>query len=326
MPTGRNITLVTGATGFLGNRLCERLLSDGTYIRAIGRKYTDGPWQEFVEMDLMLENIPKEIFEEVDTIFHLAGQAHAVSESAGRQFYDPVIVDATRRLVAQSESCNVERFIYFSSVKAMGEGNPCNTGLDAMDESWPNEPQSPYGMAKAEAEALVRNSSLKHHVILRPVMVFGPGEKGNLPRMIDAVAKSRFPPIPDNGNKRSMVHVDDVVEWAIRSAQNPVAAGKTYILASASPVSTRELYDTIRRAHRMSAVNWSIPSSLLKLAAKFGSLAGGIIGKKVPFDVDTLNKLTGSSWYSSQLVQEELNYSPVYEIRNWLMDQGESQS
>lgn len=311
--------LVSGATGFLGRRLCERLQREGERVVALGRKRSAGPWDEFIEADLASGRVDPGQLGGIGTIYHLASKAHAVAETpADAESYRPVIVEGTRRLLEAAREAGIGRFIFFSSVKAMGEGNPDGLPLAAMDETWPHTPQSPYGLAKAEAEQLVRESGLEHAVILRPTMVFGPGEKGNLPRMVEAVRRGRFPPVPENGNQRSMIHVDDLMEFAIRAASRPIAAGHTYILAAPEAVSTRQLYDAIRASLGLPRQGWSIPAWMLTLAATAGSVLGGITGRRLPLDRETLGKLNGSAWYSAALAEKELDYRPQNGILEWL--------
>ncbi|MGA1205151.1 MAG: NAD-dependent epimerase/dehydratase family protein [Opitutales bacterium] len=315
--------LVTGATGFLGRILCSRLQETNAEVVAVGRSTQEGPWSSFRELDLAADPVPENLLAGVGTIYHLASKAHAVTESeSAAGTYRPVIVTGTQKLLEAASQAGVERFIYVSSVKAMGEGNPKGLPLVPMDESWPNIPQGPYGLAKSEAEACVRKSNIQHSVILRPVMVYGPGEKGNLPRMVQAVRRRRFPPLPNCGNRRSMIHVDDLVEFMIRATGCPTAAGKTYILAGTDALSTRELYDAIRRSLGMKEIDWSIPMPLLGFAAGLGSLAGALVGRRWPLDRETLGKLTGSAWYSSALAIKDLDYEPVHTVRGWLESTG----
>jgi nucleoside-diphosphate-sugar epimerase len=236
-----------------------------------------------------------------------------------------VIVEGTRRMLESAKAAGVRHFIYMSSVKAMGEGNPFGLPLSPMDESWPHTPQSPYGIAKAEAERLVLQSGLRHSVVLRPVMVFGPGRKGNLSRMVEAIRKGRFPPLPDTGNKRSLIHVDDVNEFALRAAIYPIAAGKTYILTGPQALSTRDLYDLIRQCLGMPELNWSIPLWLLQAAALAGSIPGSIVHRRLPLDRETLRKLTGSAWYSSARASRELDYTARRTVKEWLANENFSE-
>lgn len=316
----REASLVTGATGFLGRRLCERLQAEGEPVVALGRQAAEGPWNLFVEADISSGELPDRAFQSVRTIYHLAGNAHAGAETAADALrYRPVIVDGTRRLLAAAQARRINRFIYVSSVKAMGEGNPPGLPLKPMDESWPHTPQGPYGMAKAEAEELVLGAGLAHAVVLRPTMLFGPGAGGDLPRMAEVVKRGRFPPPPDTGNKRSMIHSDDVVELILQAAMLPIAAGKTYIITNSEPLSTRELYDAIRQSLGMPPCTWSVPLVLLKAAAVCGSAVGALSGRRMPLDCETLDKLTGSAWYSSLKAEKELDYVAVHHVRDWLL-------
>jgi nucleoside-diphosphate-sugar epimerase len=311
--------LVTGASGFLGRVLCQRLKALGKRVIAAGRHASEGPWDEFREMDLTADSLPAGLLDGIDTVYHLASKAHAVTETvAEADTYRPIIVEGTRKLLQQASGSGVKRFIYVSSVKAMGEGNPAGLPVEQMDETWPHTPQTPYGIAKAEAENLVLESPLAHKVVLRPVMVYGPGEKGNLPRMVQAVKRGRFPPLPETGNKRSMIHVEDLVEYMIRAGLRPVADGKSYILSGTDALSTRELYDSIREALGMSPVDWSIPFIALKICAGMGSVLGFVFRRRMPLDIETLSKLTGSAWYSPDLAMNELDYTPQHSVRDWL--------
>lgn len=312
-------TLVTGATGFLGPRLCERLRSEGERVVGMGRQRQDGPWDDFLEFDLVADAFGQSALQGITTIFHLASKAHSVAETgADAASYRPVIVDGTRKLVEAARKKGIKRFIYVSSIKAMGEGNPPELPLAAMDESWPHTPQSPYGQAKAEAERIVMDAGFAHAVVLRPVMIFGPGEKGNLPRLVQAIQRGRFPPLPENGNKRSMIHIDDVVEFALRAATYPIAAGKTYILSNPNPLSTRELYNMIREALGLEPWCWSIPFFLLRGAALSGTLLGSLLKRKMPLDRQTLGKLTGSAWYTAARAEGELDYTACHSVKEWL--------
>lgn len=319
MEETKQTVLVTGATGFLGRRLCERLREEGEPVVALGRHKAEGPWDRFVECDLSREAVPPADVEDVGTIYHLASPSCAGSENGGRSdALRPVIVEGTRRLLEAAGKAGVPRFIYLSSVKAMGAGNPAGIEPAPMDENWPHTPQGPYGMAKAEAEELVRSAGLAHAVILRPVMPFGHRAKGDLPRMVEAVRRGRFPPIPETGNRWSMIHVDDIIEYCLRAAIRPIAAGKTYILAGPETASTRQLYDAIRDSLGLGRREWSVPLALLQMAATTGSVAGFILGKRLPFDREALRQLTGSAWYSAKRAETELEYHAIHPILQWL--------
>lgn len=311
--------LVTGATGFVGRHLCSRLQQEGVRVTAMGRRACSGPWDAFVACDLAAADCAPAL-PAVDIIYHLASKAHAVSERPGaKDGYEEVIVDGTRRLIAAARQRGCERFVYISSVKAMGEGQGDALPLAPVDESAPCQPTTPYGVAKLRAEQLVREAGFAHWVILRPTMVYGPGQKGNLVRMAQAVQRNRFPPLPETGNRRSMVHVDDLAAAMLAAATRPQASGHALIVSGAEAPSTRQLYDAIRSALNMPAQDVAIPLWMLRAAATAGTALGYLLRRRMPLDRDTLNKLTGSAWYSSSKAGEILGYHPQHSLNSYLV-------
>jgi len=306
--------LITGASGFIGRALSGRLKEKGRAVHALMRTYADGPWDECVVADVAGE-IPVNILHNVDTVFHLAGKAHALSETRqdeSEYFY--INTEGTRRLLDAAREAGVRRFIFFSSVKAMGEG-----GDVCLDESAACCPETPYGKSKLEAERLVLEGGyVPEPVVLRLSMVYGPTRKGNLPRMIEAVARGRFPPLPDIHNHRSMVHVDDVVAAALLAAEKTEATGQTYIVTDDTPYSTRQMYEWICEVLGKQAPSWCVPMGVLKMLARVGDGIGVIRGRRFMFDSDALEKLTGSAWYSSEKIEKELGFLPERNLRDSL--------
>lgn len=311
---------VTGATGFVGRHLCARLKTAGFAVVAVGRRASAGPWDRFLGMDLATEAPSPHELKGVWGIFHVAGLAHVTACRGNHNPYRALCVEATGRLLAAAREAGVSRFLYMSSVKAMGEGNPPGVPLRPMGASSVSEQLGPYGRAKREGEQLVLESRLSHAVVLRPAMVFGPGGKGNLPRMEAAIARRRFPPLPETGNRRSMVHVDDLAELALRALLRPVAAGKTYIVCHPVAVSTRQLYDALRDRLGMGPVSVTVPMGALKVAAISGSAIAWISRRTVPFDREVLSKLTGSAWYDAALAEVELDYVPRHGVLEWIRE------
>jgi len=307
---------VTGASGFIGHRLCSALKARRAHVLALGRSEAEGPWDAFIQADLV-QDIPAGALNGVDTVFHLAGRAHALSETPqDENEYFRVNVEGTRRLLEASKEAGVRRFVFFSSVKAMGEG----TGSDKpVDEKGPCEPQTPYGKSKLAAERLVLSGGyVPEPVVLRLSMVYGPTHKGNLPRMIAAISKGLFPPLPETGNRRSMVHVDDVVASAILAAESPAAVGQTYIVTDGRAYSTRQMYEWICEVLGKGVPAGHIPMPVLKGLARIGDGIGRIRGRRFMFDSDALEKLTGSAWYSSVKLEREQGFLPSRHLRQSL--------
>lgn len=300
-------SLVTGASGFIGSRLCQRLQAQGVKVRGLMRCAGSGPWEQSVEIDLAESDVPVELMSGVDTVFHLAGRAHALDEIGQEErVYERVNVEGTRRVVDAAIAAGVHRFVFFSSVKAMGEG-----GDACIDEDFDAMPETVYGRSKLEAERLVAEAGRRHGmrtVSLRLAMVYGPGHKGNLARMLEAVAAGRFPPLPEFGNRRSMVHVDDVVEAALLAATRPEAAGKTYIVAGGEAYSTRRIYELMCEALGRRPARVTAPVGLLRAGAAMGDVIGRARGRRFVFDSDALAKLSESAWYSSDRIERELGF------------------
>ena len=305
---------VTGASGFIGRQLCIALKAQGAHVYALGRQRMDGPWDGFVQVDLT-QVVPDGVLENIDIVFHLAGKAHALSETRqDEDEYFRINVEGTRRLLEGVKKAGVRRFVFFSSIKAMGEG-----GEECLDESVPCHPETPYGKSKLEAEGLVlQGGYVSEPVVLRLSMVYGSTRKGNLPRMIEAIVKGRFPPLPEVGNRRSMVHVDDVVQAGILAAEREGAIGQTYIVTDGEAYSTRQIYVMICEALHKSVPVWSIPSFVLSLIAKLGDVIGLLRGRRFSFDSDALEKLVGSACYSSAKLERDLQFRAKHNLSDAL--------
>ena len=188
-----------------------------------------------------------------------------------------------------------------------------------LDESCVALPDTPYGQSKLAAEKLVlQGGYVPHPVAIRPCLVYGPTPKGNLEKMIAAVRCGRFPPLPEVGNKRSMVHIDDVIAAALLAAEHPGAQGQVFIAADDAPFSTRQLFEWMCEACGRGVPRWSVPLWVLRLLGRVGDLIGRIRGRRFVFDSDALAKLTGSAWYSSAKLQRELGWKPRHTLRETL--------
>lgn len=315
-----SMNLVTGATGFIGRVLCEQLQKEGVRVTGCGRKSMEGPWQTFAQVDLASPTASLNL-DGIDAVFHLASKAHALAENAQSiQEYHDVIVCGTKRVIDAAEKAGIRKLVYVSSVKAMGEGHSVGNSLSPISEQCNSVPKTPYGEAKLEAERLVLNSKIPHVSVIRPVMVYGPGHKGNLVRMAEAIRKGRFPPIRDSGNRRSMVHVEDLIAACIKASREVAANREVFIIAGNRSISTRELYDRLRIELGMRPVEWSVPDVALQSCAMLGDLLGRVLGRRMPLDRDTLSKLTDSAWYSNDKSKDLLSMDYINDERPYLED------
>ena len=309
----KGLALVTGASGFIGLALCRKLMSEGWRVRVLMRRPAAGPWEESLNLELGRQSVPSDLLAGVDVIFHLAGRTHALAEGPGaEEEYRLANIQSTRDLLEAAAIAGIQSFIYFSSVKAtvMARESDVEATLQLL-------PDSPYGRSKHAAEEVVlRGGAVPHPVVLRPSLVYGPHPKGYLAQMIRAVRAGWFPPLPDLGNARSMVHRDDLVEAALLCASDPRARGRTYVVTDGIPYSTRQIYEFILTALGRNPPRWTVPIGLLRLAALAGDQVGRWQGRRFLFDSEILDKVIGSAWYDGEAIRRELGFVPQRTLRD----------
>ncbi|MBS1132046.1 MAG: galE1 [Proteobacteria bacterium] len=298
--------LVSGSSGFIGRRLTSTLRSDALPYRGMVRK--PGTNTSAFVTDLADEYALAQACAGVDCVFHCAGYAHAFASRSGDDSakHREVNFEGTRHLVDVAGRAGVRRFIFLSSVKAMAE-----PGENCVDEDFPGSPETAYGQSKLAAEQSVLEAGRcygMHVVNLRLAMVYGSGGRGNLERMGRLVARGLFPPLPETGNHRSLVHVDDVVSAMRLVAADDRANGRTYIVAGREAPSGRALYDALRQMQGLPPCRWSIPAAALRWAAGVGDGLEKMLGRRLPLNSEVLDRLLGSAWYSPNRIERELGW------------------
>ncbi|MCP5195254.1 MAG: NAD-dependent epimerase/dehydratase family protein [Gammaproteobacteria bacterium] len=320
--------LVTGGTGFIGRRLVAALLERGAWVRVLvrnRRKMESKAWKadRFAWNPDVVESAIGDLSDPlsleracsgVKTVFHLAGFAHAdigsAVELATRHW--SVNAEGTFQLLDAARATGVGRFVFLSTVKAVGD-----PGAQCVDEDWDALPETPYGRAKraAEERALaVGRASGMHTVNLRPALVYGPGMGANLWRLIEALRWGWLPPLPETENRRSLVHVDDVVQALLLAATHPEAAGRTYCVTDGRTYSGRELYVMIRQALHRSVPRWAVPEKVLWSMADLADDVCRLIGRRDRRMRVMLDKLLGWACYDSRRISQELGYRPVWDL------------
>ena len=312
------MNLLTGATGFIGKRLLDALIADGFACRTLARRPNACP-NQFVA-DLANRRVLNTACAGVTTVFHCAGHAHAfhsLSHDDDRLQWQ-VNFEGTRNLVEAATENGVKRFIFLSSVKAMAD-----PGESCANEDLPGEPETAYGQAKRAAEDAVLALGKKHamHVVnLRLAMVFGRGGRGNLERMGSLIRRGLFPPLPETGNHRSLIHVADVVAAMRLVADDARAKGRTYIVAANEAPSGRELFDALRKALGMRPCTWKVPRFVLELAATGGDLLEMLTRRRMPLNHEVLHRLLKSAWYSPARIERELGWRAEISLADGLAE------
>jgi nucleoside-diphosphate-sugar epimerase len=277
------VSFITGATGFIGRKLIGVV---GGEIRVLSRvKHSD---YDTIVCDLQSEVIPDQALNNVNTVFHLAGFAHDMRDASKiADLYYKVNVSATVQFAELAVKSGVNKFVFVSSVKAGGSPN----SKKCANENDQSEPEGVYGKTKREAELKlleIGQVSGMHVSIIRPSLVYGPDVKGNLQLMLSGIEKGWFPPLPETGNRRSMIHVDDLVRAIILVADDDRANGEIFIATDGTPYSSREIYDAMCKISGKPASKWSVPKILFDIA--------GLVNPRIKYKI---NKLLGDECYSS---------------------------
>lgn len=310
--------LITGSSGFIGSRLRKALAIDGMAVRCIARRPVD--CDQAILGDLADPEISKAACAGIERVFHCAGYAHAFSSLSGSDEAQhwQVNFEITRNLAEAAGRAGVKHFVFLSSIKAMAE-----PGEQCVDEDFPGWPETAYGQSKLAAEQAVLEAGQRYgmHVVnLRLAMVYGLGGRGNLERMGRLVARGLFPPLPETGNHRSLVHVDDVVSAMRLVAADDRANGQNYIVAGREAPSGRALYDALRQVQGLPPCRWSVPDVALRLAAKTGDGLERLLGRRLPLDSEALDRLLGSAWYSPARIERDLGWKARVSLSDGLLE------
>lgn len=300
--------LVTGATGQVGRRLVEALLATGHSVTILTRA------PEAAQRLWPNDRIAVHVGDLTDaaslaglgtglkTVFHLASYAPRPDEPDLYNAPDHwrVTAEGTANLTLALADAPIERLVYVSTVKAMGDragalGRPASADT-------PPEPGCLYGRAKLAAEHRLLEFGHARGIavsVMRLPMVYGLDGAGNIARLVAAVAAGRFPPWPNIHNRRSAIQVDDAIDAALLIARHPESSGRTYIATDGQPYSTRWIYEQIQLALGRPIPRWTVPLWMLRGAATGGTLAERWLGRRLPLTLDSLSKLTQDAWYDS---------------------------
>jgi len=294
--------LITGGTGFIGSRLLHSLADSENEIILLSRQRHK--YHQTIICDLTSEEITGDLIQSVDTIFHLAGYAHNMADDTSSAIlHRKINYEATVKLARIAAKENVNQFIFLSSVKA---GVAPNSGK-CLSEADKSIPRGAYGRAKKEAEIKlleIADCSNMKVKIIRSSLVYGKGVKGNLALMKGAIRKGWFPPIPEFGNKRSMIHVDDLTEALILVAKNDEANGEIFFATDGEQYSSCEIYEILCTSLGKTIPKWRIPKLIFNLL-NFASLNTRM----------KIEKLMISECYSSKKL-ESIGFKARYSFRD----------
>lgn len=269
--------LVTGATGFLGRRLCVTLKTNPEVeLTACVREAQAMKVDSVADISSIdSETVWEEVLKGQDVVIHAAARVHIMKDEVDDPLdeYRKVNVGGTLNLARQAATAGIKRFVFISSIKVNGEQTI--KGRRFMAEDIP-APQDAYGISKSEAEQglhkIAADTDLEV-VIIRPPLVYGPGVKGNFARMIKLIAKGLPLPLGAINNQRSLVAVDNLVDLIITCIVHPAAANQVFLAGDGNDLSTTDLLRAVSQA-------MGKPSRLIPVPLSFIMLAATLFGKR----------------------------------------------
>ena len=283
-----SVVAVTGASGFVGAALCGELHARGFAVRGTVRSLHSSFSASGVE-PVEVANLDaatdwSSALVGVDCVIHCAARAHVMHETEADALaaYRSVNVDGSRRLAEQAAVAGVRRLVYLSSIKVNGEQTALGAPLLFSDAP---APEDPYGVSKWEAEQALwvaaANTGMEV-VVVRSPLVYGPGAKGNLVRLLKLVRSGVPLPVGAMQNQRSLVGLDNLVDLLIRCVDHPAAAGQTFLVSDGQDLSTPELIRSMASAMDKSPRLIPVPVPLLCLAGRMTGKAAEVDRWLVP--------------------------------------------
>ncbi|MCE5976025.1 UDP-glucose 4-epimerase family protein [Pseudomonas sp. JR33AA] len=264
---------LTGASGFVGSAVLQRLLADGMPIVATirGNSSPLPPAVEAVSFDSFEEACQwGQALLGCDTVIHCAARVHVMNDTEADPLaaFRKINVQGTMNLARQAVAAGVKRFVFVSSIKVNGEETALGQPYTAHDRP---QPQDPYGISKMEAEAelwaLAKASGLEV-VIIRPVLVYGPGVKANFQAMMRWLSKGVPLPFGAIDNRRSLVALDNLVDLITTCIDHPAAANQVFLVSDGEDLSTTALLRRMAQALGAPARLLPVPSWILSGGAK----------------------------------------------------------
>ncbi|NOT13885.1 MAG: SDR family oxidoreductase [Methylococcaceae bacterium] len=302
--------LVTGANGFIGQSLCDKLHQQRRLVRAAIRLANSRVKNiETVLIDTInAETDWSNTLFGVSVVFHLAARVHVIDNiiSDPLEEFRTVNVQGTLNLARQSAKAGVRRFIFVSSIKVNGEKTQPGTPFTADDSP---APVDAYAISKREAEEGLQQIAAEtgmEVVIIRPPLIYGPCVKANFMNMMRWLNKGIPLPLGAINNKRSLVSLDNLIDLLVTCVDHPNAANQTFLVSDGEDLSITELLNRTATALGKQVLLVPVPQNWLKLVANsLGKLDVYLrLCESLQVDITKTTELLG--WVPSVSVDEAL--------------------
>jgi nucleoside-diphosphate-sugar epimerase len=294
--------LITGGHGFVGHALFERLRAEGRDPLKVSRQALRPG--ELAVGEIGLTTDWSKVFLNCAVVIHLAARVHVMHDTEADPLtaFRAVNVDGTLNLARQAAAAGVKRFVFISSVKVNGEST--SPGRVFTEADAPN-PQDAYGQSKHEAEQGLRQLGADtgmEVVIIRPPLVYGPGVKANFAALMRAVQRGWPLPLGAVHNQRSLVALDNLVDFIVTCITHPQAANQTFLVSDGQDMSTTEL---VRGMTQVAGV----PARLLPVPVWALQKGASLLGKG-----DAIQRLCGNLQVDISKARSLLGWVPPVSV------------
>lgn len=304
--------LITGANGFIGNHLTAALTQRGFSVKKAVRRYLGNSKvtsDVFAVGDIGPTTDWGAALEQVDVVVHLAARVHLLKDNAkdSANEYRTTNVLGTERLARQAAASGVRRLVYLSSIGVNGD----QSGTAVFTEQDKPSPHDAYSLSKWEAEQTLQSVAKEtglEIVILRPPLVYGPGNPGNFFRLLEIVSSGWPLPLRSIDNRRSLLFVGNLTDAIIRCATHAAASGQVYLVKDGPDISIPELIQRLAELMGRPSRLFAFPSSVLRWLAK-------VTGRSADAD-----RLMGSLIIDDSKIRSTLGWKPPYSVTQGLKE------
>jgi nucleoside-diphosphate-sugar epimerase len=304
--------LITGVSGFVGAALATVTHEKGFVVRGVVRSLSESI-PNFVEQvsigNINLDTNWRVGLDNTDVVIHLAARVHVMQDTVNDPLaeFRHINTAATLNLARQAAESGVKRFIYLSSIKVNGEETESELPFTEDNDY---VPVAPYALSKYEAELGLLELAKKTQmdvVIIRPPLVYGPGVKANFQSMMKWLYKGVPLPFGSIHNKRSLVALDNLVDFIITCIDHPAAANQVFLVSDGVDLSTTQLLSRV-------AIALGEKPRLLPVNQQLLELGLNLVGKK-----DLAQRLCGSLQVDINKAQKLLNWTPPISVDEGLL-------
>lgn len=312
--------VITGASGLIGRALVKRLSQDNHDLRLQVRKRSKLSPDitaincQIRELDFesCSDNSISSLLQGADTVIHAAGLVHNPDAAYGE--YELLNVRATEQLATIAAKSGIKNFVFLSTSAVYGHGP-----FENVPEAGPLNAESPYAVSKLRCEQFLKNhNSFDRTIVIRPALVFGEGDRGNLISLIKQINTGKYFNIGGNQAQKSLIYAGDVAEAIALLLKKSPPGYHEYNVANPQTISVTELSNEIAACLKKDGKLVSLPEPLLRSGA---TILQGLLGTKAPVTNSKIDKLTTTTTCSVTKLTDTTNFQPKFTLAGALANE-----